>query len=113
MKIEIEKFNGYVVRFLKEALLASAKSPMTKFRIGFAVGSGRAGLFPGTPAMAALEALGVVDGDAVDTDQLRRCVEGGLDAAGDLRVDALGISVERADALRFLKLVETGTLPPA
>lgn len=46
----------------------------------------------------------------VDVDQLKRCVEGGLELSGTLRVDELGIDVERPEMDRFFRLLETGAL---
>lgn len=119
MKTDISSFNECVLRFVKDALLPAVKSGWTKFRIGMAIGSGSVALTEGTSAWNGLKALGVIveerHGDSrpvalVDIDALRRCVEGGMDAAGDLHIDALGLSVERADMDRFLRLLETGTL---
>lgn len=119
MKIELSTFNEYVLQFVKGALLPAVNNRWTKFKIGMAIGSGTVALTAGTPAWDGLKALGVLveegHGDsrpvaAVDVDMLKRCVDGGIDAAGDLRIDALGIDVERADLDRFIKLLETGTL---
>lgn len=120
MKIGLDKFNESAVLFVKGALLAGAKELSTKFKLGFALGSGKIGLFPGTGPFETMKVLGVVVDDrqkdakdpvwAVDVDQFKACVEGGFQAAGELRVDAIGASVEKSEADRFVRLLETGHL---
>lgn len=111
MKIELNKFNRYVTQFLKSALAPAAKSSLTKFKIGWAVGSGKATIAEGDERYRSLAATGVIGPDgAVDVDQLRRCVDSGLEFAGDLRIDELGINIEKPEIDRFFKLLETGVL---
>lgn len=111
MKLELDKFNGYLVQFFRDVLAPSARSASTKFRIGWALGSGKVGIGKGDEWHRSFVATGVIGDDGmVDVDQLRRCVDGGLQLAGDLRIDQLGVNVERPEIDKFFRLLETGSL---
>lgn len=109
MKLTKEKFDETVDQYVKGALIADARSPMVKFRLGFASGTGAFRLTQ--DRIAGLESLGIADKDgAVDIDVLKKAVYAGLDASGSLHLDALGITLERPDADRFFRFAETGSL---
>ena len=111
MKIELQKFNGYVAQFLRSVLAPAAKSRATQFKIGWALGSGKAAVAKDDDRFKMFVATGVMDKDGVvDVDQLRKCVEGGLELSGTLRIDELGVDVERPEIDRFFRLLETGAL---
>jgi len=58
-----------------------------------------------------LRAMGVADDEGnIDMDALKKGAYAGLNASGELRIDAIGISLERPEFDRFFRLVETGAL---
>lgn len=111
MKLELQKFNDYLVRFARDVLAPAAKSPATKFKIGWALGSGKLALAKGDEHYEGFVATGVIGDDGmVDLDQFKKCMESGLQMAGEMRIDKLGISVERAEVDKLYRLLETGSL---
>lgn len=109
MKVTKEKFNEIVDQYIKGALIADARSPIVKFRLGFAVGAGAFALTP--DRISGLASIGIVDPEgSVDLEALKKAVYAGLDASGSLHLDVLGITLERPDADRFFRFAETGSL---
>jgi hypothetical protein len=57
------------------------------------------------------QTMGVDENGDVDVELLRKAIESGMQAAGDLRIDELGVNLETADVNAFFQLLETGKLP--
>ena len=109
MKITTNTFNGYIEQYVRGYMIPSADKQLTKFKLGFALGTGR---LAATPDMVgAAQAAGIADADGnIDIDLLKKATAAGLDAAGELPIPALGVFLNRDDIDRFFKLVETGAI---
>lgn len=109
MKITVDKFNGYIEQYVKGRLIQAAEQQLTKFKLGFALGTGR---LAATPDMVeAAKAAGIADADGnIDVELLKKATLGGIDAAGELPLPMLGIYLSKDDIDRFFRLVETGAL---
>lgn len=109
MKITTDKLNGYIEQYVKGHLIPAAKQTLTKFKLGFALGTGRLAASP--EMIGAAQAMGVADADGnIDVDLLKKATDCGMDAAGELHVPMLGIRLGRDDVDKFFKLVETGAI---
>ena len=109
MKLTTDKFNEYILQYVKGHLIQNAKQPMTKFKLGFALGTER--LAVDQQMLKSAKAAGVADADGnIDIDALKKATQSGMDAAGELPFPMLGIHLDRNDVDRFFKLVETGAL---
>lgn len=109
MKVTTDKFNGYIEQFIKGYLIPNAKQPLTKFKLGFAYGTGR--LAVDANVIAAAREIGIADKDGnIDIDLLKKATQCGIDAAGELHIPMLGIHLQRDEIDRFFKLIETGAL---
>ena len=104
MKITKERLNEYIVQFIKGHLIPNATKLETKFRLGFALGADLLSEFR--------EELAVVaDADGnIDLDLLKRGIQAGMEAAGEMRIEKLKITLEKQDVDKFIRLVETGAL---
>ena len=109
MKITAEKFNGYITQFVKGHLIQNAKQPITKFKIGFALGTGR--LVADEQMVNTAKTMGIADEEGnIDIDALKKATDGGMEAAGELHIPMLGIHLDKDDVGKFFHLVETGAL---
>lgn len=109
MKITADKFNDYIQQFVKGYLIQEAKQPMTKFNLGFALGTGK--LAADAQMIEAAKAVGVADADGnIDVDALKKATNSGMDAAGSLPIPMLGIKLTKDETDKFFHLVETGAL---
>jgi len=108
MKLSVSRLNEYVDQYVKGAMLPAATSLVTKFKLGFALGSGSLAL--DEAKLAPLRALGIADAEGVDVDRLKKAAYSGLDASGSLSVPGLDVTLDRPDFDRFFRLVETGAL---
>lgn len=109
MKLTVEKLNDYIVQYVKGHLIPNAKLQTTKFKLGFALGTGAICVNPAMVENA--KALGIADENGnIDIDLLKKATNSGMEAAGDLRIDPLGMNLERADIDKFFRLVETGAI---
>lgn len=109
MKITAEKFNDYIQQFVKGYLIQEARQTMTKFKLGFALGTGK--LAVDAQMIEAAKAVGVADADGnIDVDALKKATNSGMDMAGELQFQMLGIKLNRAETDKFFQLVETGAL---
>ena len=109
MKVTVEKFNGYIEQFVKGYLIQEAKQSMTKFKLGFALGTGRLAADPALVESA--KGIGIADADGnIDIDLLKKATESGMDAAGELHIPMLGIHLQRNEIDKFFRLVETGAI---
>lgn len=109
MKITAGKFNEYVGQYIRGYLIPKAEKPATKFKLGFALATGR--LAADESAVESAKALGISDADGnIDVDLLRKAVDGGMDAAGELPLPLLGLRLEKCDIDKFFRLVETGAI---
>ena len=109
MKVTADKFNEYIVQFVKGYMIPNAKQQMTKFKLGFALGTGTVAIDP--PMLESAKTGRVADADGnIDIDALKKATQCGMDAAGELPVPMLGIKLDRNDVDKFFRLVETGAL---
>ena len=108
MKITVERFNEYVRQYVKGVLLPNAKSSITKFKIGFVLGTDV--LAMNSQMLESMKTLGVADDSGIEMDRLKKAVYSGLDASGEIAVPQLGIHLDRPDVDRFFALVETGAI---
>ena len=109
MKITVDKFNDYIQQFVKGYLIQEAEKPMTKFKLGFALGTGK--LAADAQMVEAAKAVGVADADGnIDIDALKAATSSGIDAAGSLPIPMLGIRLDKGETDKFFRLVETGAL---
>jgi len=109
MKLTAEKFNDYIVQYVKGHLIQNAKQPMTKFKLGFALGTGTVAIDQQMIESAKAAKIADTDGN-IDIDALKKATQGGMEAAGELPVPMLGIRLDKNDVDKFFKLVETGAL---
>ena len=70
MKITADKLNEYIQQFVKGYLIQEAKQPMTKFKLGFALGTGR--LAADAQMIEAAKSVGVADADGRAAVPLKR-----------------------------------------
>lgn len=112
MKIAVDKINECAAKYIREYLLRKATEKGVLFKLGVLIGSPRAAAIVTAKNLNSLRELGIVDenGD-VDVEFLRKAIESGMQAAGDLRIDELGVNLETADVNAFFQLLETGKLP--
>lgn len=108
MKMTISEFDQRLGRYVQTVLIPECKAPMRKFALGALVGAGRLSL--GLVPPETLAALGVLDGDTVDTDVLKRAAYGGVEAAGELHVGLIGLHFTKADFERFFAFIEKGVI---
>ena len=109
MKITADKLNEYIQQFVKGYLIQEAKQPMTKFKLGFALGTGR--LAADAQMIEAAKSVGVADADGnIDVDTLKRATDSGMDAAGELYFATLGIHLNKDEVDKFFSLIEKGAL---
>jgi len=108
MKLSVNRVNEYIEQFVKGVMLPSATSLVTKFKLGFALGSGSLAL--DDAKLAALRSLGIADAEGVDVEKLKRAAYSGIDASGSLAVPGLDVTLDRPDFDRFFHLLETGSV---
>ncbi len=109
MKLTADKFNEYIQQFVKGYLVQEAKQPITKFKLGFALGTGK--LAVDAQMIEAAKSVGVADAEGnIDVDALKTATNSGMDAAGELHLAMLGIHLSRTETDKFFHLVETGAL---
>lgn len=109
MKLTAGKFNEYIEQFVKGYLIQAAEKPMTKFKLGFALGTGKLALAP--DMIESAKAVGMADEDGnIDIDALKKATDSGMSAAGELPIPMLGIHLDKTEVEKFFKLVETGAI---
>ena len=109
MKVTIEKFNEAFEKFAVGYLIPNATKPGTLFKIGFARGIGRLGL--DAEKIAEMESVGVIGPDGtIDFDMFKNGVMCGVELAGGLHIEKLGVSLDRREVEKLFRLVETGEL---
>lgn len=108
MQMAVAEFDQRLNRYVQTVLIPECKVPLRKFMLGALVGTGRLSVKIVPQDM--LAALGVLKGDAVDTDVLRKAALGGVEAAGELYVGVLGLHFTKADLEKFFTFVEKGVL---
>ena len=109
MKITADKFNEYIEQFVKGVLVQNARLPQTKFKLGFALGTGKLALSP--EMLESAKTVGIADADGnIDIDALRKATDSGMAAAGELYIPMLGVHLDKGEVDKFFKLVETGAI---
>ena len=108
MKVTIEKLNEYIAQYIRGYIVPNVKKKSTLFKIGAAHGLGLLSI--DGKKLGELKELGVADDDGIEVDKLKKAVNGGLEMAGELYIEKLGITLYRAEIEKFFHLVETGTL---
>ena len=109
MKITAEKLNEYIEQFVRGYLVQNAKHPLTKFKLGFVLGTGKVALSP--EMVESAKSVGVADDNCnIDIDALKKATESGMDAAGELYIPMLGIHLDKGEVGKFFRLVETGAI---
>jgi hypothetical protein len=109
MKMTLEKFNECISQYVRGYIVPNAKEKSTLFKVGVGYGLGLIGV--NNEQLATMKAVGIADADNnIDIDLLKKGIEGGIDMAGELEVEKLGITLYKADLDKFFRLVETGTV---
>jgi len=109
MKITLDKFNSYIEQFVRGYLIQAAREQLTKFKLGFALGTGK--LAVGPELIEAAKGIGVADADGnIDVDALKKATQSGVEVAGELPIPMLGIFLDKNEIDKFFKLIETGAL---
>lgn len=109
MKVTVDRINECMAMFVKGYMVPNAKKLSTKFKLGYALGSG--GLVLDQQMVDGMKALGIADADGnVDLDKMKAAVYAGIDAAGEMPIEKLGVGLTRPEVDRLFGLIETGAL---
>lgn len=109
MKMTVIEFDQRLTQYVESILIPECKAPMRKFALGALIGTGKLSI--NVLPKGALTALGVLDGDGnVDVDLLKKAVNGGVDAAGELYVELIGLHFTKPDLDKFFSFIEKGVV---
>lgn len=96
--MDVKTFDEILERHVKTTLIPQMTKSLNRFLAGAALGSG---VLKAESMRPQLEALGVLDGDDLDTERLGRTLMSGFEQAPEVSV--LGLTFDRGDAESFLK----------
>ncbi len=100
-----DNFIKIVENHIKTVVAPQSQSPLVRFAIGAALGSGlvRERIRPPLEAIGAIRRAG--DAETVDTARIAAALRGGFDAAPELKMDFMGIgfTFRRDDAEALLR----------
>lgn len=102
-KMNANVFDDILERHVKTVLVPQMKSSLNRFVVGAALGAGR---LKAETMRDQLEAMGIMDGDEIDTEKLAAALKGGFDQTPD--VTFLGFKFDRDDADQFLRALNVG-----
>lgn len=108
MKMTTAEFDQRLNQYVQSVLIPECKAPMRKFALGALVGTGR--LSVKILPSEFMAALGVLDGDTVDVDVLKKAALAGVDTAGELYVGLLGLHFTKQDFEKFFSYIEKGVV---
>lgn len=109
MKITVDKLNEHITRYVQDYIIPRVKKSTTLFRLGVAKGLGL--LRVDAAQLATLQAHELVDPqNNIDLDRIKAAVASGLELAGELHIESLGLTLYKPDVDKFFRLCETGTL---
>ena len=105
----VVEFDQRLAQYVQSVLIPECKTTWRKFVLGAAIGSGK--LSVRTIPQGFMTTVGAIDAnDNIDVDLLKRAALGGVEAAGELYIEFIGLHFTKADLEKFFNFVEKGVV---
>ena len=106
--MNVKIFDEILERHVKTVIVPQMTKSLNRFLVGAAIGSGSLRADTMRPQ---LEALGILDGDDIDTEKLGKALIAGFDQTPE--VSFLGLTFDRDDAEALLRALNAVPKPDA